>query len=248
MYRIGAPLEIVTGDGTARWTLSRKRPGGLGDAETETDCPQPVSTAERDALRNKIGEYTSPHNVKHVAEGHPDITAAWNDILRRLRGLYDRPKLLRCSQEARTRANNWIGQMDDLCRRVKSDPAHCAGFTRVATAFPFTVFRGPTYTIRASTDPDVQRAMQAFAGGGSASVAPVSSAPSGSVVVNGQVFASSAEANAAAARGESSVVSTTGGAVPSFLPSMEGQVGGIPTKYLLYGALGLVAFKMLKGR
>jgi hypothetical protein len=36
----------------------------------------------------------------------------------------------------------------------------------------------------------------------------------------------------------------------SLLPELdlEGSIAGVPTKYLAYGALGLVAWRMLKGR
>lgn len=255
------------------YSLARATRGGLGGGldPPSAECPQPVHTNERDALRTKIGEWTSPHHTKHIAEGHPDIQAAWEDMRGRLRGLYDRPQLLRCSKEARTRADRWLGQMQELCSQVKSDGAHCAGFTRVPQTFSFTVFRGPTYTIRAShtqvapgqTIADVQR-------GTTPAPAPASSAPPGSVVVDGQVYASSAAAAAATAPASSAaaesagypeeggVVPTSGGASAWIPPSvskgfaesggsfLEGSIAGIPTKYLLYGALGLMAWKMVK--
>jgi hypothetical protein len=236
--------------------------GGLDPPSAE--CPQPVHTVDRDALRTRIGEWTGPWDVDHVAEGHPDIKAAWNDIRGRLRGLYDRPLLLRCSKEARDRADRWLGQLQELCNAVKSDGRNCAGYTRVPAAFSFTVFRGPTYTIRASNHPDVSRAQQAFAGNAPpATVAPVSSAPPGSVVIDGQVYASSAAAAAASPAPASTtqeatapeaggVVPTAGGASAWIPPAaagafnLEGSIAGIPTKYLVYGALGLLAYRMVK--
>jgi hypothetical protein len=147
---------------------------------------------------------------------------------------------------------------------VKSDGRNCSGYTRVNQTFQFTVFRGPTYTIRASNDPAVSRAQQAFAGNAPpATVAPVSSAPPGSVVIDGQVYASSAAAAAAATTSAATqeptapeaggVVSTTGGGGGTYVPpaaapvfDLEGSIAGIPTKYLLYGVLGLMAWKMVK--
>jgi len=64
-------------------------------------------------------------------------------------------------------------------------------------------------------------------------------------------YASSAAAAAAASEGGALVTTTTSSAPTSsppggILPSLDGSIGGIPTKYLLYGALALVAFRMVK--
>lgn len=241
------------------------RPGGLGDAETESDCAQPVSGQERDDLRNQIKEWTNPYEADHFHEGHPDLKAIYADITHRLSGLEQRPKLLRCSKDARDRANNWMGQLKDLCMRVKSDGPHCSGYTRVPSSFSFTVFRGPTYTVRSSSDPAVQASQAAFAGrapAGSAAVPPVSSAPPGSVVVGGVVYATSAEATAAEKAAAAAaaatpvstpaptVVDTSGAPVSLSVPTsvtgvLQTTVAGIPVMYI---ALGLVGYLLLKGK
>jgi hypothetical protein len=240
----------------------------LGPGETLADCPQPVSTADRDALRNEIKGWTSPYAGPHWHENHPDLKAIFNDVVNRLRGLEQRPQLLRCSQEARDRAQKWIGQLEDLRRRVEKrgtmGPAGCTATTwvHVTEPFQFTVFRGPTYTVRpGSTRPDC------FKPGQGAAPAPgpiVSSAPPGSVVVGGVTYPSSAAAAAAQppAPGSSSTppeitsvtpaptttAPTTSDGFPSLLPDLEGSVAGIPTKYLVYGAGALFAWRMLKGK
>src|SRR5574340_882813 len=94
---------------------SRPR-GGLGDAETETDCAQPVSGAERDALvargQDWVGDYYATHGGVHFHEGHPDLIAALKDIIPRLDGLIHRPKLVRCDAEARKRIVEWVGSLE----------------------------------------------------------------------------------------------------------------------------------------
>jgi hypothetical protein len=237
---------------------------GSGLGETLEECPQPVSTAERDSLRNEIKGWTSPYAGPHYHENHPDVKAIFNDIVNRLRGLEKRPQLLRCSKEARDRAQKWIGQLEDLRRRVEkrgtTGPAGCTATTwvHVTEPFQFSVFRGPTYTVRpGSTRPDC------FKSGQGAAPAPgpiVSSAPPGSVVVGGVTYPSSAAAAAATAPttpGSSSTppeitsvtpAPTTSNGFPSLLPDLEGSVAGIPTKYLVYGAGALFAWRMLKGK
>jgi hypothetical protein len=239
----------------------------LGPGETLEECPQPVSTAERDSLLNEIKGWTSPYAGAHYHENHPDLKAIFTDVVNRLRGLEGRPKLLRCDKEGRDRARIWIKQLEDLRRRVEkrgtTGPAGCTATTwvHVTEPFQFTVFRGPTYTVRpGSTRPDC------FKSGQGAAPAPgpiVSSAPPGSVVVGGVVYPSSAAAAAAQppAPGSSSMppeitsvtpapttTAPTSDGFPSLLPDLEGSVAGIPTKYLVYGAGALFAWRMLKGK
>lgn len=171
MYTFGLPAVIVNRDPTARFLAARARRarggGGLGDAETEADCAQPVSTAERDALREELGKYAGwgPGTYEQWHEGHPDLRAALDDIGGRMKGLYDRPKLLRCDKEARNRASTWIQQLRQLLSNVKSAPNHgwdASGFTRVSKAFDWSFYRGPTYHIRSTSDPNIARTMHEF--------------------------------------------------------------------------------------
>jgi len=244
---------------------------GLGDAETASECPQPVSTAERDQLRERLGQFAGwgPGTYDQWHEGHPDLIAALDDIGGRMKGLYNRPKLLRCDKDARNRAATWIQQLYELLAKVKSAPNRgwdASGFTRVPATFQWSFYRGPTYTIRSTQDPDTNRAMQVWGAkiwglpmpaDASVPVPPVPpSAPAGSVVINGVAYPSSAAAAAAqvpSAPEAGGVVPTTGGGaaapgvvIPSGGSVLEGSVAGIPTKYLLYGALGLMAWKMVK--
>ncbi len=272
----GLPLRFEpklpgSGLGVFMWSDYRRGLRGLGageevlgPGETLEECPQPVHFTERDELRNEIKGWTSPHAGRHYHENHPDVRAIFEDIVRRLRGLEQRPKLLRCSNEARSRARQWIRQLEELRRRVEKrgtgGPAGCQATTwvHVTEPFQFTVHRGPTYTIRpGSTRPDC------FGQGGATPTTPSgpvqSSAPPGSVVVNGVAYPSSAAAAAAQAPGSSmappeitSVTpapTTSGGLFPSFDGfDLEGSIAGIPTKYLVYGGLALVAWRMMKGR
>lgn len=291
MYiRGGPPAVLVNRDPTARLLRARSR-GGLGDTETETDCPQPVSTAERDALRDELDKYAGwgPGTYDQWHEGHPDLKIALDDIGGRMKGLYDRPKLLRCDAEARKRANEWIASLKVLLRGVKSSFNQgwdASGFTRVPATFTWSFYRGPTYTIRSTSDPSIARTMHdhcvkywgegactdappgwaKLSGGGSAppptGPAPPS-APPGSVVVDGQIFRTSAEERASRegsgnggesftrttppTNGGSGTFTTGGGALPSIqLPSfLEGSIAGVPIKYL---ALGLVGYMLMKRR
>lgn len=279
MYQRQPPSVILSRDSTFR---------GLRGMGAEPDCTQPVDPSVRDELITTIKGYTNPWFVTHFAEGHPDLIAIYNDIKRRLSGLEHRPKLVRCSTEARNKANNWIGQIKDLCHRVKSDGVHCSGYTRVPTAFTYKVFNGPTYTIRSTSDPAVNRAMHnhcvksfgaaACGGGAQAGAATKPTTPTtdsgtpvapGTVVINGEAFASMAdyyaahpEAYSPAAApatkppaGAGATTTTTaaapidvgaGGGLPIAMPSfLEGSVAGIPVKYL---ALGLVGYMLLKRR
>ncbi|MGH7259967.1 MAG: hypothetical protein ACREI9_04715 [Nitrospiraceae bacterium] len=251
-----------SGLGAFMWSDIRGRGlRGLGAEEDPTEggeCPQPVHYTERDALRNEIKGWTNPSEGIHFHENHPDVRAIFDDIVRRLSGLEARPKLLRCSAEARSRANNWIGQLKDLQRRINKPgigvPFSRSQWVRVEQPFQFTVYRGPTYTVRAGTPHP-----EAFSGQpatGSPTGQTPSSAPAGSVVVDGVTYPSSAAAAAATAPGSSGTPpeitavtpASTGGlpGLPSF--SLEGDVAGIPTKYLVYGVLALVGWRMLKGR
>lgn len=250
MYTVGRPPGVL---------VERYRGLGAEDPTEGGECPQPVHFTERDELRNEIKGWTNPSEGVHFHENHPDVRAIFNDIIRRLHGLEMRPKLLRCSAEARSRAHNWIGQLKDLQRRINKPgigvPFSRSTWVRVTEPFQFTVYRGPTYTVRPGTPHP-----EAFSGQpatGTPSGQTPSSAPAGSVVVNGVTYQSSAAANAAtaaAAQEPSSpetggVVPTTGGGgavAPSGGSFLEGSIAGIPTKYLLFGALGLMAWKMVK--
>lgn len=135
----------------------------------EPNCTAPVSAADRDRIRNEIDRYTDVarkfrHDPwagpwDHLDEGHPDLKVAFRDIGDRLIGLYDRPKLLRCNGEARSRALKWIKSLHDLIVKVKTIPkkgydAH--GRTVVPTGFNFTFYRGPVYPIRPDSNSAVQ--------------------------------------------------------------------------------------------
>lgn len=238
--------------------LSGKRGLSGGLDPPSADCPQPVHTNERDALRNEIKGWTSPYKGQHYHEGHPDIKAVFTDIQNRLRGLEQRPKLLRCSREARDRATRWIAQLNELRSKASRvgtadrPGAKATSWIRVDTAFPFTVYRGPTYTIRPGvphpeafkdlTTPESERGgavpPPVRTGGGATS----SSAPPGSVVIDGVVYESSAAAKAALL---ASPTSSTPEPVPGDVLGGGGTVAGIPTQYLIYGGLALAAWKML---
>lgn len=154
---------------------SLPEPDRVGDIFTalpvdpaDPDCEEPVSTADRDALRAQIERYipTISHGQDpwlgrwpQIDEGHPDLKAALEDIGERLKGLADRPKLLRCNAEARDRAVRWIASLDQLIRAVKSSPNqgyNASGFTSVPTGFTWSFYRGPVYVIRPNSDPNVQ--------------------------------------------------------------------------------------------
>ncbi len=147
------------------------RPGpvfrALSVDAVEPDCAEPVSTADRDNLRNELGRWVNRLHPAdpwlgdwaQIDEGHPDLKAALADIGERMQGLYDRPKLLRCSAEARDRALRWIASMNQLIVAVKSAPNqgyNASGVTTVPNGFTWTFYRGPVYPIRANNDPAVQ--------------------------------------------------------------------------------------------
>lgn len=261
MYDIGRPPAFL---------LGRSGLGALGDAETATECPQPVSTAERDTLREELGRYAGwgPGTYEQWHEGHPDLRVALDDIGGRMKGLYDRPKLLRCEKEARDRAQIWMGQLRDLLFKVKSAPNRgwdAAGYTYVRTPFTWSIHRGPTYTIRPTGVPGpVADAMYAFAHGGApppAAAATVqSSAPPGTVVLQAGATTTTPPAVATttpppaptATSPPAQPVATVGGGgvwtppaayAPDF---MAGElVPGLPNRYLVYGTLGLLAWRMV---
>lgn len=255
---LGLYFPRVVSAAYARRLGSRGLAGGLDPPSAE--CPQPVHTNERDALRDKIKGWTSPYKGAHYHEGHPDIKAVFIDIQNRLRGLEQRPKLLRCSREARDRATRWIAQLNEL--RAKASRvgtadrpgAKATSWIRVDTAFPFTVYRGPTYTIRPGvphpeafkdlTTPEAETSAQAptpptIKPGGETP----SSAPPGSVVVNGVVYERSSAVTQAG--GEISTPEPVPGAPGDSFAGGGGTVAGIPTQYLIYGGLALAAWKML---
>lgn len=138
----------------------------------EPDCTQRVSTADRDRIRAELIKYLPSGRFDpwagpwfHDDEGHPDLKVAFRDIGDRLQGLLDRPILLRCSSEARSRALQWIASLHELTVAVKTIPrdgwdAH--GDTVVPVGFTWTFYRGPVYTIRPTSDPNVQTAMLNF--------------------------------------------------------------------------------------
>jgi len=236
----------------------------LGQRFTETKCPQPVSTEERDAIKAKLAralDYKGQRPVGiHWHEGHPDIKEYFDDIMSRIKGLYKRPRMLRCSAGARNRARIWTGQVSELLDRVKGP----GGFTIVPTTFKMPMHRGPTYTIRSTSDPAIRSAMKRAVPGsknpifteplGKTSPAVVSHAP-GSVVVGGAAYPTSRaarEAGATKATGELRVTTATGAAREALaadatlLPGLPSTIAGIPTNYLLYGGLALTAFMLLK--
>lgn len=220
--------------------------GGLGQAEP--NCPQPVSTAERDRLRDELNRFTGnwmgqkPHGI-HWHEGHPDIKRAIEDIIMRMIGITQRPKKLRCSAEMRKRAREWTSSLHSLLVKVKSGKGTYGGFTTVPQTFKWGFYRGPTYTIRAWPIPSAAAAR-----------APVvSSAPPGSIVVGGKAFPTSKAAREALATtpaGPAAAVPAApppaGGPTPSPVAGLPAELGGIPTNYLLYGGLVVAALMFLK--
>ena len=195
--------------------------GGIDPVSAE--CPQPVHSDERDRIRDSLKVFTrnwmgqKPHG-HHWHEGHPDVKAAINDIIIRMIGITQRPKKLRCSAEMRKRANQWNGALHTLLLKVKTGGKGYGGRTVVGSDFSWTFYRGPRYTIRSTSNPKVKAAMDAWAAGkrGKKEKA-ISDAPPGSIVVDGNVYPSSAAATAA----------TVSGVHPP--PAVQGALSTAPT-------------------
>lgn len=276
MYRRGGPpREIVTRDASARWAYANPRPrGGLGDAETESDCPEPTSTADRDALRDAMNEWTNEYMATngggHMHEGHPDLHAWLDDLIPRMIGLTQRPKLLRCSNEARKKAREWVSTLE--WAYGKNGMSGVFKRTIPGVGNNVVVPKGGvtirTYNLRDYNVRSFGRWAPEFYETGvetpkpPAIPSPVEGVPFDPSVggAGGDPTKSAADraAEQAARASGGGVVTTSGGgdgyASSSYYPSsgasiLEGElVPGIPTKYLVYGALALVGFRMLKGR
>ncbi len=244
-------FTIPIGRQTARGGQPVRAGAGLGATEVAgPDCPQPTSTADRDRIRNELKKFTGnwmgqrPKGI-HWHEKHPDIKRAIEDIVMRMIGITQRPKKLRCSAEMRNRANKWIDSLDALLRKVKSGGGSYGGATVVPSTFQWGFYRGPTYTIRSTNDPAIRVAMGLPPLAGATALGPplapvAASHPPGSVVVGGKAYTSSGEARAA----EAAAVPT--GVVAQSEPDVAATVAGIPSEYLLYGALALGAVMILR--
>lgn len=254
------------------------RPAGLsgGLDPPSADCPQPVHTDERDQIRAKLeqmmGYYGQRPFGQHWHEGHPDVKAWLADLIPRVEGLYKRPKLLRCSAEARKRAIEWWGTFQYVGNRIRSEGSFLrGGYTSVPKGgLLVRTYRLRDYNFRegnpsgfvpgsaeeaaskpaplpvektegvpfdplvggAGGDPTKSGANRVTALEQAAIDAGIIKAPTATTGYGGEVTATA-----------------EGGYAPGVaLPALEGDVAGIPTKYLVYGGLALVAWKMLKGR
>lgn len=211
--------------------------GGLGALGAEPGCDEPVPTAERDALRAELQKWTRDFFGQagrgiHWHEGHPDLRAYLEDIIPRMDGLVHRPKLLRCSAEARRRAGAWIQNMENFRGTVKRVVPGKGDMTVIpAGGVNLPLHRGRTYHVRG---PWYDGKFQPVGGGAEIPKPP---AP-------GPVRTPEPE-NGGRAPGE---------AVPGLPPTVEGiwesfttgYVFGIPKAYLVYGAVALVAYNFLK--
>lgn len=229
--------------------------GGLGaDPDPEGCGPrpgpyQPVSSEERDAILDRLNKFTrnwmgqKPHGI-NWHENHPDIKNALEEVIQAMIRLTQRPKLLRCSAEARKRAESWCDAVDSLLRRVKSDPQHYGGFTSVPTTFVWTAYHLPKFTIRSSSDPAINAAMHG--------------APAPPPIVTPKEPAPAPEFVGVPTPPEEPP-RAPGEAVPSIKlpPELEGyweslttgEVFGFPKEYITYGVLALLAYNfLLKGK
>lgn len=193
------------------------------------DCPEPVSEEEFQRIRGELGKLVNAWRGQaqggiHWHEGHPDIKAFLADIMPRMLGLYERQWLIRCFKEGRKKAEEWTATVDDLLRRVKSQPATYSGFTTVSEPFRISSYNVPTYTIRASTDPAVEEAMertrtrveQRPAGGPSDTPVPA----------------------------EPEV--TPAGLDDLWVDLTTGQVFGVEKRYITYALIGLVGYDIFR--
>lgn len=199
-----------------------QRRAQAADGEVATGCPQPVTTAERDDLKDRIsaryfdwqGQTPSLFGPGgHWHEGHPGIKAYLNDLMPRMLGLYKRPKLLRCSKEARHRGEEWLNALDELFRKTKVQ-----GKTVVpAGGVTMKTYRMPDYHF---AGPWPKNGAAASSGGGAAA----GPGPSGG--------------------------GTPALFPPEVLGVWEsittGDVYGIPKVYLTYGFIGLIALRFLR--
>lgn len=230
--------------------------GGLGAAgdidPASPECPQPVSTGERDSLRAELeqmeGYFGQRPWGQHWHEGHPDVRAWLADLMPRVDGLYHRPKLLRCSAEARKKAREWISTWKWVGSQIRSEKSFLRGGS---TSVPKGGLLVHTYNMR---DYFLREGNPSGFVPGSAEEAANKPPQQAVPKEEGVPFpggGATAPAPTATTGGKSDVVPTAEGGYAVTSPagfSMEGSVAGIPTKYLVYGGLALVAMKMLKGR
>lgn len=261
---------VARGRGGLSFYLPPSRANGLsgGLDPPSAECPQPVHTDERDALRNELRWAKSywAHRPpgQHWHEGHPDVRAWLADLVPRAEGLYNRPKLLRCSAEARRKARAWASTFNSVMATLKGHP-HLKGIAsaRGQTVIPKGGMTVKTLNMRNYHFRYFGRWTDEFHQSGAESAKPAA-VPSSVVGVpfdpriggaGGDPTKSGANRVTALQRAAieagilqpGAAVPTAGGAVP-FPGVTSGEFFGIPTEYLIYGGLGLVAWRMMKGR
>jgi len=263
-----------TTSGINRGKIIFSRPAtvpGSGLSLGEEGCDQPVHYSERDAIRAELkewtGEFYATHRGQHMHEGHPDIRAYLEDIIPRMEGLVNRPKLLRCSAEARDRAQRWIANCNALLKATKKNLPGWGHATIVPPGgINMPLYRGRTYHIRGpffnqkfqtyhveggrykEGDP-VEKPPAKDPGGAPGTVLQEKPAegggelylPGGATPTSGGNGAPSSSGGGGAGGG-SVLPPEIKGALDSF---MTGEIYGVPKSYLVYGALGLVAYNFI---
>lgn len=223
--------------------------GGLGQAE-EADCPEPVSPQERDQIAAAVRAEMPGHEEVarfHWAGGHPDLNAVHMDLWEKTHALIGRAKLLRCSAEARRRALTAIDEYRQLFERVHRSGAvvvEAPGFWFRSGAFPgmrpyfirgeygegrgFVGGKPPAHGPEEYTGGPT---LSAPALPGSAAPTP---APSGDQLPGAVATAD---------------VTTLPPQAQGILSALtEGEIFGIPKRYLVYGGLGLLAFSLIRAK
>lgn len=238
------------------WWVATSGLSGLGQ---EPGCAEPVPTAERDALVARMQGYRGDYYAqrppgRHWAESHPDLRAALEDFFQRFAGLQDRPKLLRCDAGARQKAELALRDIEELLAYVKRGGATVVegeGFWWKPRAFPPMrpyFVRGPFPGWGGGPKPRA-RGPEQFPGG--AGILP----GSGSVSASG--VAPTAPSPGGPAEAPSPVVEVVPTLPSAGLPPAaagvvealtEGDVFGIPKRYLVYGIIGLFAYRLLTKR
>lgn len=228
--------------------------GGLDPPSAE--CPQPVHTNERDALRNQLKELLGYYGQRpfgqHWHEGHPDVRAWLDDLIPRVKGLYDRPKLLRCSAEARKKAREWASTFNWVGSQIRSGGSfQRGGYTSVPGGGLYV----RTYNLR-----DYNFRPGNPAGAGAAKPPPLPVEKEEGVPFDPSVGGAGGDPTKSASPPSSTPTATSGGQ-PSVAPTAEGgyapaqtfgtaplpdSIAGIPSQYLIYGGLALLAWRMVK--
>ena len=245
--------------------------GGLDPASPA--CPQPVHTVERDKIRDELNKWTRNWmgGGVHWHEGHPDLKAWLNDLMPRMIGLTQRPKLLRCSAEARKKALAWTGTLramygvpgggpGGVLKRLTFIDGKPAGNNVLIPKGGITI---RTMNLRKYHVRSFGRwAPEYYASGGKTVTTKPPAKGSTTVGVpfdpnvggaGGDPTKSGANRvtalqQAAAAAGITPLPLSLPGAPSDEVPAgvSEAAIAGIPTNYLLYGGLALGAFVLLK--